>query len=50
MLVVPQPETAFVDPFMAQTLVDDLQHSRSDHPRETMPKIRAMWPARRKTT
>ena len=34
MLVVPQPETAFLDPFYhAAHAVDDLQHPGPDHPR-----------------
>ena len=47
MLVVPQPETAFIDPFTTlPTLGDGLQHPRPDHPRRLLAATRAMWPAR----
>ena len=48
MLVVPQPDTAFLDPFTAlPTLVDDLQHPGPDHAARTTAATRATSPARR---
>ena len=39
MLVVPEPETAFLDPFCAEpTLSHDLQHPGPDHPRGLHPR------------
>ncbi len=50
MLVVPQPETAVLDPVLqAPDAVDDLQHPGPDHPRGLHAAIRATSPARRST-
>ncbi len=51
MLVVPQPETAFLDPFTDDAHAgDDLQHPGPDHARRLHAAIRATSPARRSTT
>ena len=51
MLVVPQPETAFLDPFTDDPDAgDDLQHSGPDHARRLHARSRATSPARRSTT
>ncbi len=51
MLVVPQPETAVLDPFCTlRHAVDDLQHPGPAHRARTTPAIRATSPARRSTT
>ena len=48
-LVVPQPETAFVDPYRAGTLAI-LANIRIRSPARTMPRIRAMLPEKQHTT
>ena len=50
MLVVPQPETASLDPFCDDPhAVDDLQHPGPDHPRGLLARSRATSPARPST-
>ena len=51
MLVMPQPETAFIDPFTdAADAGDDLQHPGPAHARRLHAAIRATSPARPSTT
>ena len=51
MLLVPQPDTLFIDPFChGRHAGDDLQHPGPAAPRRTTPRTRGTSPARPSTT